>query len=77
MANKNSVSEAIVNRMVVIGLGLIGSSLAAFVRERGLANQVIGISRRQSTLEIALKNGVVDDCAESLEQIVPELGSGI
>ena len=76
MANKNSVSKAIVNRLVVIGLGLIGSSLAAFVRERGLANQVIGISRRQSTLEIALKNGVVDDCAESLEQIAPELGSG-
>lgn len=76
MTSKNSVSEAIVNRLVVIGLGLIGSSLAAIAREKGLANQVIGISRRQSTLEIALTNGIIDRSAESLEQIASELGSG-
>jgi 3-phosphoshikimate 1-carboxyvinyltransferase len=76
MTTKNSVSEVIVNRLVVIGLGLIGSSLAASAREKGFANQVIGISRRQSTLEIALTHGVVDRCAESLEQIASELGSG-
>ena len=49
----------VVNRLVVIGLGLIGSSLAASVRNRGLANEVIGISRRQSTLEIALNLSLI------------------
>ena len=53
----------VVNRLVVIGLGLIGSSLAASVRNKGLAKEVIGISRRQSTLEIALNNGIVDRTA--------------
>ena len=57
-------------------MGLIGSSLAVAARDRGLADQVIGISRRQSTLEIAVQNGVVDRCAESLEEIAGELEAG-
>ncbi|MCS5587569.1 MAG: bifunctional prephenate dehydrogenase/3-phosphoshikimate 1-carboxyvinyltransferase [Porticoccaceae bacterium] len=76
MSKKASASPKVVNRLVVIGLGLIGSSLAVAARQRGFANQVIGISRRQSTLEIALKNGIVDRCAESLGQIAAELGEG-
>jgi len=74
MAKKTTAK--IVNRLVVIGLGLIGSSLAASVRNRGLAKEVIGISRRQSTLEIALNNGIVDRCVDNLEQIAGELGTG-
>jgi 3-phosphoshikimate 1-carboxyvinyltransferase len=68
--------ENVVNRLVVIGLGLIGSSLAASARNKGLAKEVIGISRRQSTLEIALNNGIVDRCADNLEQIAGELSEG-
>ena len=62
MAKKKT--EKVVNRLVIIGMGLIGSSLAAAVRERNIAKEVIGISRRKSTLEIALNNGIVDRCAE-------------
>ena len=71
MAKKKPTN--IVNRLVIIGLGLIGSSLAMSVRSNGLAKQVIGISRRQSTLEIALNNGVVDRCADNLSQVADEL----
>ena len=74
MAKKKPAN--VVNRLVVIGLGLIGSSLAASVRNKGLAKEVIGISRRQSTLEIALNNGIVDHCADNLEQIAGELSEG-
>ena len=66
----------VVNRLVVIGLGLIGSSLAASVRNKGLAKEVIGISRRQSTLEIALNNGIVDRTADDLSQVANELQEG-
>ena len=76
MSQESVNSKKIVNRLVVIGLGLIGSSLAVAARDRGLAAQVIGISRRQSTLEIALQNGVVDRCAGSLEEIAGELEAG-
>ena len=74
MAKKKPVP--VVNRLVVIGLGLIGSSLAASVRNKGLAKEVIGISRRQSTLEIALNNGIVDRCVDDLSQVAQELEQG-
>ena len=69
-------SKPTINRLVVIGLGLIGSSLAAVARKNGLARQVVGISRRESTLEIALQMEVVDRVEPSLAAIAPELGAG-
>ena len=73
--NMKSV-EPIINRLVVIGLGLIGSSLAVAARDRGLVSQIIGLSRRQSTLEIAQSGGIIDQSAQSLEEITPKLGEG-
>jgi 3-phosphoshikimate 1-carboxyvinyltransferase len=74
MAKKKT--EKTVNRLVIIGMGLIGSSLAVAVRERNIAKEVIGISRRKSTLEIALNNGIVDRCADDLVQVASELSAG-
>jgi len=74
MAKKKT--EKTVNRLVIVGMGLIGSSLAAAARERKLAKEVIGVSRRQSTLEIALNNGVVDRCADDLKLVANELTAG-
>ena len=76
MTKQASHSTQVVNHLVVIGLGLIGSSLAVAARQRGFADQVIGISRRQSTLEIALDNGIVDRCAEDIGHIAAQLGKG-
>ena len=70
------LSPPVFNRIVVIGLGLIGSSLALAAREKGLAKQVVGISRRDSTLELALSLGIIDRVEPSLEAIAPELGAG-
>ena len=47
-------------RLLVYGLGLIGGSLARAARERGLCREVIGVSRRRTTLDAALAMGVVD-----------------
>lgn len=76
LSSSKAISKPIVNRLVVIGLGLIGSSLAAAVREKGLANQVIGISRRTSTVEMALEMGIIDHGEASLTAIASELGAG-
>ena len=64
------------NKLVVIGLGLIGASVAKAARERNLAAEVIGLSRRSSTLELALVNGVIDRAEKSFKDLAPELGSG-
>ena len=76
MPTDATANKPTINRLVVIGLGLIGSSLAAVARKNGLAQQVVGISRRESTLEIALQMGVIDRAEPSLAAIAPELGAG-
>lgn len=62
-------------RLLVYGLGLIGGSLAKAARQRGLCREVIGVSRRQSTLDRAMESGVVDlvysDAREALRTLEP------
>lgn len=65
-----------INRLLVIGLGLIGSSLAKAARDRGLCNEVIGISRSPDTLTKALKANIVDRVANKIEDVAGELGEG-
>ena len=75
--DKNShTADNSINRLVVIGLGLIGSSLAVATRNAGLVSEVVGISRRTSTLDLALEMGVIDRAEQSLEAIAPQLGAG-
>jgi len=65
-----------IGRLLIYGLGLIGGSLAKAARERGLCREVIGVSRRQSTLDTALKMGVVDSVYSDAANILPALGAG-
>ena len=76
MADNRHSSKPIINRLVVVGLGLIGSSLALAVRQSGLAQQVIGISRRASTVELALARGIIDIGEGGLDAIAADLGAG-
>lgn len=76
MADNRHSAKPIINRLVVVGLGLIGSSLALAVRQSGLAQQVIGISRRASTVELALERGIIDIGEGGLDAIAADLGAG-
>lgn len=51
---------ALFNRVTIIGLGLIGGSLALAIKEKKLTEKVIGVSRRKSTIDHAVKNKIVD-----------------
>lgn len=48
-------------RAAILGIGLIGGSFGLALKERGLAREVWGVGRRQSTLDAALKVGACDD----------------
>lgn len=76
MADNRHSAKPIINRLVVVGLGLIGSSLALAVRKSGLAQQVIGVSRRASTVELALERGIIDIGEGGLDVIAADLGAG-
>jgi len=62
------------NRITIIGLGLIGGSLALAIKEKKLAKEVIGISRRKSTINQAIKNKIVDFATLDLEDGVRDSG---
>jgi len=50
-----------IKRLVIIGLGLIGGSLALALKRAGAVQTVVGISRRTETLDTALELGVIDE----------------
>ncbi len=64
------------NKLVVVGIGLIGGSLAAALKQRHACVEVIGIARRRQTCDRAVKLGVVDRAYLSLAEVAPELGCG-
>lgn len=47
-------------RLAIVGVGLLGGSVAKAARERGLAREIVGIGRDASRLEPALRDGVLD-----------------
>lgn len=53
-------NKIIFDRLLILGVGLMGGSLALAAKQAGVVNQVIGWSRRESTLATALSSGVID-----------------
>ena len=53
-------SEPLFESMAVVGVGLIGGSLARAARERGLVSRIIGLGRGEENLRRALELGVID-----------------
>lgn len=64
------------SRLLVVGLGLIGGSLALAARQRQLFAEVIGVSRSLETLETALKMGVVDRVESDLSLALAGMRAG-
>ena len=48
------------NTVSIVGAGLIGGSIGLALRERKLAREVVGIGRRQLSLDAARKVGAID-----------------
>jgi len=57
-------------RIAVLGLGLLGGSVAMAARDRGLALEVVGAARRPAPLARALESGIVDSVAAPHEAVV-------
>ena len=58
--------------VAIVGVGLIGGSIGLALRKRGLAENVIGIGRRQVTLRIARRVGAVSHTTVDLAKGVAE-----
>ena len=60
-----SEAKPFFERVAIIGLGLIGSSLAWAMKAEGLAGEIVGYARSAETRETALGLGFIDSAAET------------
>ena len=60
-----SLSEA---QVTVVGLGLMGGSLAAALRRRDACRRVVGVTRRKSKVPLARRLGFVDEATTDLAE---------
>ncbi|WP_439503654.1 prephenate dehydrogenase [Methylophaga sp.] len=61
-----------IRHLAIIGVGLIGGSLALALKKAGLVEQVTGYSRSQAARDEALALGIIDNTAESLAEAVTD-----
>ena len=59
-----------INKITIIGVGLIGGSLAKAIKERNLAKVVFGYGRDKSRLEKAKKSNIIDYYSSSIEEAI-------
>jgi prephenate dehydrogenase len=60
------LSEFHCDRLVVIGVGLIGGSVAAALRRAGRVRRIVGVGRGRANIERALELGVIDEAIDDI-----------
>jgi len=58
------------NKVAIIGVGLIGSSLALALKKYGVAVEIKGSGRKESNLKKAMQHGVIDSYSLKHSEIV-------
>ena len=71
MSSSEQTEKIMFNTVVLVGIGLLGGSLARDLRAHGLVDKIIGVCRSESTAKLALEDSVVDQILP-LEQAVQE-----
>jgi prephenate dehydrogenase len=56
-------------KVVIIGVGLLGGSLARDLKKHGLAKYVVGVCRSESTARVAIADNVVDEVLPLVEAV--------
>ena len=62
----------LINRLAVVGVGLIGGSLARVLREKGEVGEIVGIGRGAANLQRAVELGVIDRYEHDLKNGVAD-----
>lgn len=57
-----------VETLVIVGMGLIGGSVALAVRELGLARRIVAVGRRAGALDEAIAAGLADEATVDLAE---------
>lgn len=57
-----------IRRLGLVGLGLLGGSVAKAARAQGLADEIVAVGRDRSRLEPALRDGTIDRASTDLAE---------
>jgi prephenate dehydrogenase len=60
----------VIQRLAIVGVGLLGGSIALAARAHGVAREIVGIGRNRARLEPPLRAGAVD-------QVTTDLAAGV
>lgn len=60
-------SPASFGTVAIVGVGLIGGSLAAALKRRGVAKRILGVGRSRAKLQGAIDQGLIDDASQELK----------
>lgn len=63
-------SQPVFQRVAIIGLGLIGGSLATAIKSRGLAHTVVGTDKRPDEVALAKQLNIIDIVAPSVKEAI-------
>jgi len=67
-----SAGTPMFGKVALIGIGLIGSSMAHAMRRKNLAGRIAGYARRRETLEAAKSVGFADELTDDLKAAVKD-----
>ncbi len=59
-----------INKLAIIGVGLIGGSLAIALRNAGITSHIVGCGRNEDNLQRGVELGVIDAYSTSVEKAV-------
>ena len=65
------MSSITFKKTVIIGVGLIGGSLALCMKKKGFVDQVVGFGRSRGNLEDALRVNIIDKIGSSFAEEIP------
>lgn len=60
-------SDVVIERLAVVGVGLIGGSLARSLKQAGVVKEIVGVARTVKTLHKALDLGVIDRAEKAVK----------
>jgi cyclohexadieny/prephenate dehydrogenase len=64
------MTKPLFNRIALLGIGLIGSSISHAVRRRGLAAEIVGYARTEATRTTALRIGLISEAFATAAEAV-------
>ena len=80
--NQNNKNQTLVNnqsplfkqvlfqQVCVIGLGLIGASLAQAIKDSGLSSRLVAVDRHEPSIEEAIQQGLLEAGSSNLSDVV-------